>query len=332
MQFNKLSGFEPMLEIKTGLFVEKTMYSVGIITEQGKWSEVLSEILGSSGSTVTGWVNPLESSQLVTQQLIDYSDLIWIPEKINGNMDEAIRVIRCSRHLSLGFPIAEFMDEVPFMVKLAHEAHVQVQVGHRDWLNSAFRSSLLHINQPQSIHITDALPMNTKGDGQREVINAILADLDLALGLSGSTVRKVRPHASRLQNGTAIRFDIRVEMHNGTVIILTIRKFSVNPERLIEIVQSNGIIYIDLLKGVSRLEEYREAGSGYVMTGKNLWPLEEEAPEPFIPEPGDEKEAARQCLSFIHALERGRHSLSTLEGGYKALEITRMIEAGLGTF
>src|SRR3989339_1454145 len=119
VQFNKLSGFEPEIEIKTGLFVKKTMFSVGILSGEVKWSEVLEEMLKTSGSSVSGWINPQESSTLATQQLIDFSDMIWIPEKMNGGMDEAIQVIRRSRHLSLGFPVVEFMDQVPFLVKLA---------------------------------------------------------------------------------------------------------------------------------------------------------------------------------------------------------------------
>lgn len=308
------------------------MYSVGILSGQDKWSEVLTEMLKSSGSSISGWINPQESSPLDTQQLIDFSDLIWIPEKINGGMDDAIQVIRRSRHLSLGFPVVEFMDEASFMVKLAHEARVQVQVGHHDWHQPAFRSSLMHILQPQSIRFTDFLTEQPPEESHRQVFKTILADLDLALGLSGSTVRRVRPHASRLLNGTAIQVDIRVELHNGSVISLSIRKFSKIPDRRIEIIQSDGIILIDLLKGTSLLEEYQKADLGFSFSGKILWPPAGDPSTLLRDDPHSKEEVARQCLSFIHALEKGHHSLSSLEGGFKALEITRQIETHLGTF
>ena len=89
------------------------MYSVGILSGQGKWPEVLSEMLKTSGSNVSGWINPQVSSPFDTQQLIDFSDLIWIPEKISGSMEEAIQVIRRSRHLSLGIPIVHGLGKVP---------------------------------------------------------------------------------------------------------------------------------------------------------------------------------------------------------------------------
>ncbi|TSA35494.1 MAG: hypothetical protein D4R64_09465 [Porphyromonadaceae bacterium] len=218
------------------------------------------------------------------------------------------------------------------MVKLAHEAHVQVQVGHHDWYHPAFRSSLMHIFQPQSIRITDFLPELSSEESHRQVFKTILADLDLALGLSGSTVKRVRPHASRLLNGTTIQLDIRVELHNGSVISLAIRKFAKIPDRRIEIIQSDGIILIDLLKGTSHLEEYQKAEAGFSFSDKILWPPAGDASVRLRPDPPGEAEVARQCLSFIHALEGGRHSLSSLEGGFKALEITRQIETHLVTF
>ena len=308
------------------------MYSVGILSGQGKWPEILAEMLKASGSGISGWINPQESSPQATQQLIDFSDLVWIPEKINGGMDEAIQVIRRSRHLSLGFPVVEFMDEASFLAKLAHEARVQVQVGHSDLHHPAFRSSLMNIHQPQSIRIADLLQELSPEESHRQVLKTILTDLDLALGLSGSTARRVRPHASRLLNGTAFEVNIRVELHNGSVISLIIRKFSKIPDRRIEIIQSDGVILLDLLKGTSHHERYVESDGGFLFSDTVLWPPDGDSEALYRPElPGDE-EVARQCLSFIHALQKGRHSLSSLEGGIKALEITRQVETILGTF
>lgn len=306
------------------------MISIGILSEESKWSEVLAVMLKSSGSSISGWINPGDSPPSATQQLIDFSDLIWIPEKINGGMAEAIQTIRCSKHLSLGFPVAEFMDEVPGMVKLAHEARIQVQVGHHDWYHPAFRSAMPHVRHPQSIRITENLAGLPPVEYQKLVFKTILADLDLGLGLSGSTVRKVRPHASRLLNGTALQADIRVEMHNGSVINLIIRKFNPLPERRIEIVQPDGIVQIDLLKGTASHTRFQEKGSGFSCSDTILWPPAGLDESHILTGPSGEEEVARHCLTFIHALEKGRHSLSSLEGGFKALEIARQIEAYLG--
>jgi len=296
------------------------MFSVGILSGEPKWPEVLADLLKTSGSKVSGWINPLASSPQATEMLIDFSDLIWIPEKIQGGMDEAIQVIRRSRHLLLGFPVVEFMEEASCMVKLAHEARVQVQVGHPDWYQPVF----------QSIRITESLPELLPGQGHQEVFKTIVADLDLALGMAGSTVRRVRPHASMLADGTALEIDVRVELHNGSVIHLTIRKFSKIPLRQMEVVQSDGIIRIDLLKETSTIEEYCEGKKGHQFEMKYLWPPQGNFSTLAGSHSTGDFEMARQCLSFIHALEKGRHPLSSLESGYKALEIARQVEISLG--
>jgi hypothetical protein len=332
VQFNKLSGFESDKELKTSLFVIKTMYSVGILSGKESWPEVLAEMLKNSGSSVSGWVNPLESSPSDIRQLIDYSDMIWIPEKINGGMEEAIQVIRQSRHLSLGFPVVEFIDEVPCMVKLAHEARVQVQVGHHDWYHPAVRSSLTMIAHPQSIRFTDHLPKLPADEGRQQVFRAIVTDLDLVLGLAGSTVRRIRPHVSRMLDDKALQVDIRVELHNGTVINLSIRNFSDTPERRLDIIATNRTITIDLLNGTSSTDVYQNTDTGFKSERKVLWPPDDTHLKEKSTVSTWEPLVARQCLSFIHALERGRHSLSSLEGGYKALEITRQIEIITGAF
>jgi predicted dehydrogenase len=306
------------------------MYSVGVLSGEVMWTEVLARALKASGSTVSGWVNPAEAGAPDTHRLIDFSDLIWIPRKIGGGMEEAIQVIRRSRHLSLGFPVVEFIDEAPAMVKLAHEAHVQVQVGHSDWYHPAVRSTLPYIDHPQFIRFTEYLPDLPPSEGSHLAFRRMVADLDLALGLAGSPVRKVRPHASRLWNGLLVQAEIHIELHNGAVISLDLRKFSGRTERYIEMIQPGSHLGIDLAGGSATLTSFREDISGPVPVAKRLWPPAEESLSEIIKKEPHEEDAARQCLSFIHALERGRHSLSGLEGGFRALEMTRQIESHLG--
>jgi predicted dehydrogenase len=205
-------------------------------------------------------------------------------------------------------------------------------VGHNDWHLPAFRSALQHITQPQSIRFTECIPELPSDQAHRELFKTILVDLDLALGLAGSTVKKVRQHASRLFDGTACQLEIRVELHNGSVISLLIHKFADIPERRMEIFQSDGTIGIDLTKGTSHYCEYQQSDTGFRRSEKVLWPPCTDDTGLQRQDPPVEEAAARQCLTFIHALQKGRHSLSSLEGGFKALEITRQIETSLGFF
>jgi predicted dehydrogenase len=304
------------------------MHSVGILATGPDWQKMLQGATRSAEPVITGWVDPVTSGSEAAASLIDQSDLIWIPEKINGGMDEAISVIRHSRHLSLGFPVSDFTDQAECLVKLAQEARVQVQVGHSERHRLVFRSSLPFISHPQHIRLVHHDWDFTPVGNPRKIYREILADLDLVLGLTGSQTKKVRTHASFLHSGEIIQIDSRIEFHNGSVISLIIKNLSETPIRNIEIIQDYGILQIDLLAETSRLLSKYE--NKWVPS--EIWPMtsagggfrEGDAPE------GEDR--VRQCLNFIHALEGGKKPLSSLEEGYEALEITRKIEASVGSF
>ena len=302
------------------------MYSVGILATGCEWSDVLTGMAEASGSRVAGWLNPAEVSADDTCSLIDHSDLVWIPEMINGGMDEAITVIRRSRHLSLGFPVSDFMDQAENLLKLSREARVQVQVGHAERHRPVFRSSLPWIRHPQHIGVKHHLTPFPSDDNNRQIFNEILADLDLVLGLTRSQARKVRTHVSFLEPGQLFQIDTRTEFHNGSMISLVIRQGVPEPVREIEIIQESGIMTIDLVGGTSEMTGMK----GGKWNRNRIWPLSGDTAG-IYPEPiGKNEESARQCINFIHSLGKGQQPLSGLEEGFSALEITRQIAAAAG--
>jgi len=304
------------------------MYAVGILATGREWSDTLAGLAEASGSRVAGWINPLAVTPDDTCRLIDRSDLVWIPEKLNAGMDEAITVIRRSRHLSLGFPVSDFTDQAECLVKLAHEARVQVQVGHAERHRPVFRSTLDWVSHPQHIRVKHHLPGFREKEDSYLIFNEILADLDLVLGLAGSPVRKVRTHASFLESGRLFQIDTRTEFHNGSMISLAIRQGIPEPLREIEIIQESGVIKIDLSGGTSQLSTLSEGA----WIRHRIWPQNPDIPGNPADENGRNEETARQCISFIRTLEKNQPPLSSLEEGYSALEITRQIAVSVGRF
>ncbi len=306
------------------------MNSVGILAADQKWSGMLSEHMEGIDWQVSGLVNPMESGAHETDRLIELSDLVWIPQKMDGGMAEATRVIRRSRHLSLGFPVSDFMDEAHCLIKLAHEARIQVQVGHYERHRPVFRSCLPLVDHPQHIRITRHLAASPGTGGRREILMAIFSDLDLAVGLIRSTVRKVRSQAAYIGDEDPYQVDSRIEFHNGSIISLLLKTKEPLPVREISAIQHNGILEINLLDDRSRfIQSYQDQGT-WSWKQKIIWPVDS-APS-TDQESGLDRIATRQCINFLHALQKGRESLSGLEDSYRALEITRQIESAINGF
>jgi predicted dehydrogenase len=306
------------------------MYSVGILAADRKWSGMLTGQIGRTGWKLAGQVNPSAEDRQATHQLIEQADLIWIPEKINGRMDEATQVIRNSRHLSLGFPVSEFMDEAQCLIRLAHEARVQVQVGHSERHRPVFRSCLSLIRRPQHIRIGRNLNLENTEEGRKALFAAILSDLDLVVGLAGSPVKKVRSHAAFIAESFPYQVDSRVEFHNGSIISLMIRTKEEQPLREVSLVQHTGIIRMDLINDLAFLAEGGREDGRWTWREIAIWPPG--GMKPILPDTETDIFVTRQCINLLKAIEAGRDSMSGLQDSYMALEVTRQIESAVNRF
>jgi len=288
---------------------------------------MLSGDLEAVGCRLSGLVNPMVSDQLETDRLIEESDLVWIPEHLDGGVAEITRVIRKSRHVSLGFPVSDFIDEAQCLLDLAREARVQVQAGHSERHLPVYRSILHHLDHPQHIQIVHQVDSGATADAGRQAILSVFADLDLAIGLAGSAVKKVRPHATWYGGSLLSQIDARIEFYNGLVISLIIKTDESTPMRQFIIRQHNGLILMDLLNNTSRFTRYIRLGEQWHGEGLSLWPPE--VPGGPVEEILPERIAASQCLRFIRSLQQGRDVHSGLEESFLALRLTRQIEKAL---
>ncbi|NLO68183.1 MAG: hypothetical protein GX098_06395 [Bacteroidales bacterium] len=303
------------------------MKTVGILAADQKWSTMLSGDLEAMGCHIAGWVNPLVSDQRETDRLIDASDLVWIPENLDGGFADISRVIRKSRHVSLGFPVSDFIDEAQCLLDLAREARVQIQAGYSERHLPVYRSIRSYLDHPQHIQIIHQPGLLSSANPEREAVLAVFADLDLAIGLVGSTVKKVRPHATWYGGSLLSQIDARIEFFNGLVINLIINTDEAPPTRQFFVRQHNGVILLDLLNNTSRFTRYIRHDERWHREEATLWP-----PDPS----GDTKEdtlperiAANQCLRLIHSLQQGQEVHSGLEESFQALRLTRQIEKAL---
>ncbi|MFO7616149.1 MAG: hypothetical protein R6V75_02775 [Bacteroidales bacterium] len=292
-----------------------------------KWSAMLSGDLEAMGCRLSGLVNPMVSDQRDTDRLIEESDLVWIPENLDGGFAEISRVIRKSRHVSLGFPVSDFIDEAQCLLDLAREARVHIQAGHFERHLTVYRSILPHLDHPQHIQIHHQLEPGAPADLERRIILSVFSDLDLVIGLTGSTVKKVRPHATWYGGSILSQVDARIEFYNGLVINLIVKVDEQPPMRLFSIRQHNGLITMDLQHNNSRFRQSIRLGDRWLCEELALWPPD--SPDGVAEEAVPERIAASQCLSFIRSLRQGRDVFSGLEESFLALRVTRQIEKAI---
>ncbi|MCD6332746.1 MAG: hypothetical protein J7L89_05690 [Bacteroidales bacterium] len=302
------------------------MISVGIMAREQKWARTLEHLIREDDFSISGWINPVAQAQSDIDQLIDRSSLIWIPEKLNGDMTEAVQVLRKSKHLLLGFPVVDFVEEAFHLLKLTREAEVKVQVGHQERYLPAIRSIIPFLDHPQAVYVKHYTTLSGITETPPWFLQEMVSDLGLILPILQGPEKRVKVHVSLSRNHLPVTIDIRIEFHSGALAKLQYRPMTEKPKRTIEVIQPDDIIEIDLISETS-VRQKLPLESGDRLPREILW-------EP----PGNRSvgslnnslhfdDQITQCISFLQALKKDHQPVFPLEEGFHALEIARQIQS-----
>lgn len=301
--------------------------SVGILARDDKWARSLQKAGVDHPYTLNGWTPVDAPRNGAWSHLIERSDLIWIPEKINGGMCEAIHAVRKSKHLLLGFPVVDFMGQAFKLLQLAREADVQIQTGHHEPYHPAIQTCMPFVDHPQAISIQHQVPANSPWEAPPWFLKEMVSDLALVLPLIPGREKKIRAHASMNGQRQPISIDIRIEFHNGTLVCMQYRSLFDQSLRTIEIIQYNSIVDIDLIAGESK--KVPVLGTQPIQVGDSeiIWKAPIGKSPLHSSQSSDIHRQVTQCINFVKAITKGEKLPSSLEDGFRALEVARQIQS-----
>lgn len=298
------------------------MYSIGILAQDSIWEEKLSSFSQDTDFRISGSFSESIPELMAASEIFADSDIIWIPLPGPGFIECAIQAVKLSRHVLFGFPISNFPDHACMLLELAKESRVQVQVGHHEHYNPAFRSFSSSVRQPQYIEMRHNIGFC--GDGYKQILfHSLLSDIDVCISLVPDVLKKFQSHTTYINEYMPPVIHVRLEFHNGTVASLCVNPFTSDVSIKMSVLQRQNILRVDLHKGTATIESFSNsemAGSGTINT---IWPLNG-FPALRVDE-NDPEFITGECLSFLHGLRNNLPSVSSLEQGCEALKITRNI-------
>lgn len=300
----------------------KVMYTIGILTKEPLWEEKLAAYCGDVGFRISGsfWLDKPDS--MAMSNVFQDSDLIWIPTLEEGLIDCAIQAVRLSRHVLFGFPISKFPDEACTIVELAKEARVQVQVGHHEHYNPAFRSISKLVHQPQYIDFKHNIGVSAK-DYEETLFHGLLTDIEMCISLVPDSLKKFQSHSVCIKEGSPPILNVRLEFNNGTAASLRLDPYASDRNIEMSVFQHQNILRAELHNGSANVERFKGLNNTGPGVMEKLWPLNGSAvPEVDEDDPGF---LTQECLSFIIGLNNGIPSISSLDQGCEALKIARNI-------
>ena len=257
------------------------------------------------------------------QALTDYRDIIGKVDAVSiavptvRHYDIARDFLDAGVHVLLEKPIASTLDEARALTRLARERGVVLQIGHLERFNAAFLDLGGFEVKPLFIESHRVAPFKPRGTDVNVVLDLMIHDIDLILGMVDSPVRSLAANGASVLSDQLDIVNARLEFENGCVANVTSSRVSVKSDRRMRIFQPEAYISID----------FQNCGLAVHRIGdREMFPG---VPEILREESSFEQKDSlrREIESFVSAVRDGTPVVVTGEDGLRALETAMQISA-----
>lgn len=179
-------------------------------------------------------------------------------------------------------PITTTLFQAQNLLKLANKKQVTLQVGHVERFNAAVRKINSRRKNPYFIECHRLGPFNKRITDVGVVLDLMIHDIDIVLGLIKSRVKKIEAIGIKVLTQHEDIANARIIFQNNAVVNLTASRLTPEAVRKIRIFEKDAYISLDYIKQTAQI--YRKSGSSINQEAINIKkeePLKEEL-EHFI--------------------------------------------------
>jgi predicted dehydrogenase len=221
-------------------------------------------------------------------------------------------------HVLVEKPITETVEEADCLIRLAADRGKVLQVGHIERFSAVGRRIGEMIERPLFIQAQRMGPFKPRGEAVSAVLDLMIHDLDLVLGLVGSPIEWIHAIGAPVVTTADDIANARLQFANGCVADLSVSRVSLRSQRKMRIFEKDRCTSVDFLKrriGVFRLKAPAAGGSPEIALDNTLYP-----PIDVL---------AEEIASFLAAVRGDHPARVTGEDGRRALEAALTIDRQL---
>jgi predicted dehydrogenase len=301
--------------------------------------------VGHLGQHHARWYNNIEQSDLIgiydidsdkCQQIANdlkvkaFTDLSELESSVEAvsvvvptakHYEVASRMIKKGIHCLIEKPITATYEQAQEIIKLAGEAKVTVSVGHIERFNPAVSALRDFDIRPRFIEAHRLAAFNPRGADVAVVLDLMSHDIELALHMIKSKIRRIDASAVAVISDTTDIANARLTFENGAVANLTASRISLKPMRKLRIFQRSGYYSLDLAE--KQADIYRLAHDCPPDTTGFKVPLGESGHEVIYNKVSgkDEDMLQLELTSFINALISGKQPEVSAADGAETLRV-----------
>jgi predicted dehydrogenase len=299
----------------------------------------LQQWLQVAGAELVGFYDPNDASaeSAIAQygarrfndlgELIAACDAVDIVTTTTAHYEVARQCLQQSRHVFIEKPLAHTLEEAQELVKLVSEAGVKCQVGHVERYNPALLALSEQSLQPMFIEAHRLAQFNPRGTDVSVILDLMIHDIDVALHLVRSPVRRISASGVAVMSESADIANARIEFDNGCVANLTSSRISMKKMRKMRLFQRDAYIGIDFLDKKTEVIRLRSEDDP---PGLLDFPLElpngqQKTISVNMPEVQSSNAIHAELSEFVQAIAQDRPVRVSVEDGYNAMDVAHQI-------
>jgi predicted dehydrogenase len=207
------------------------------------------------------------------KELFGKIDAVSIATTTKCHYQIAFDFLKHNIHALVEKPFTTSLNEADSLIEISQKNRLILQVGHIERFNSAFAATLKIIKEPKFIECHRLSPFPNRSLDVGAVLDIMIHDIDIVLGLVNSKVKKVESVGINVLTPFEDIANARITFENGCVANMTASRVSDEVMRKIRIFQED--TYISLNYKDAEASVYRKGGT--IITKENL-PIEKEQP------------------------------------------------------
>ena len=179
------------------------------------------------------------------QELFDKVDAVSIATPTSSHYKISADFLKHKIHTLVEKPFTDNLKEADSLIKIAKDNGLILQVGHIERFNPAFSATKKFIDEPKFIECHRLSPFPHRSLDIGVVLDLMIHDIDIVLGLVNSTVEKIEAVGVPVLTKFEDIANTRLTFKNGCIANLTASRVSDEWMRKIRIFLKNTYISLD---------------------------------------------------------------------------------------
>jgi len=229
--------------------------------------------------------------------------------------------IRQTKHVLIRNPFTDRSENIAGFSKLLTEARGIIQITQPNRYNPAIMAAMPYIRHPRYIEYRRTVPFDHRQKHTSLIMNYMLNDIDLALFITRSSIRRLSISGVRLVSDYPDLVEARIDFANGSVANFLVNRVTTQASHTCEFFREGNRTCVDLLHQTANIYHINLNSTG------RPFPYPEITTEPLLITPVDPLQEELVC--FQTSINQKKYPQANVDDALNALTIALELQEKL---